>query len=291
VDIYTVVIPESLVAADPVLDLIARTIVERVHPERILLFGSRARGDAHAYSDYDIMVIMDTDPLAGDVACAIHNAFPTPKTFSMDVVLRTPAQAERMREDVGTLVYAAEHEGRVLYVRPGSEWSGNTTGPAARVREERQGPPESLASWMRRVENDFRIAENELRDPLPTWDGVCFHIHEGVEKLLKCVLIATNTPPPRTHLLGDLLALCPGELQANLVVHAACATLTSLWPRARYPDEGPEPTAAEGALAVAAGRDVRAVVLPLLERLISVRTTSSRSPAAPSSPAPPRDPS
>lgn len=43
---------------DPILAEIVRRLIETLHPERIYLFGSRARGDAGADSDYDLMVIV-----------------------------------------------------------------------------------------------------------------------------------------------------------------------------------------------------------------------------------------
>ena len=45
-------------ADDPVLREIVRRLVGVYHPERIYLFGSTARGDAGADSDYDLMVIV-----------------------------------------------------------------------------------------------------------------------------------------------------------------------------------------------------------------------------------------
>ena len=45
-------------ADDPVLGEIVRRLVAVYHPERIYLFGSTARGDAGADSDYDLMVIL-----------------------------------------------------------------------------------------------------------------------------------------------------------------------------------------------------------------------------------------
>ena len=43
---------------DPILTEIVRRLIETLHPERIYLFGSRARGDAGSDSDYDLMVLV-----------------------------------------------------------------------------------------------------------------------------------------------------------------------------------------------------------------------------------------
>ena len=40
---------------------ITRRIVQTVHPRRVILFGSRARGQGRADSDWDILVIADSD--------------------------------------------------------------------------------------------------------------------------------------------------------------------------------------------------------------------------------------
>ena len=42
---------------DGVLERMVETIVAEVDPERIILFGSRVRGDANADSDVDLMVV------------------------------------------------------------------------------------------------------------------------------------------------------------------------------------------------------------------------------------------
>jgi len=49
---------DPLLDQDPVLREIVQRLVETIHPERIYLFGSRARGDAGADSDYDIVAIV-----------------------------------------------------------------------------------------------------------------------------------------------------------------------------------------------------------------------------------------
>jgi predicted nucleotidyltransferase len=40
-----------------ILDEVARLIVENFHPEKIILFGSQARGTADNHSDVDLLVI------------------------------------------------------------------------------------------------------------------------------------------------------------------------------------------------------------------------------------------
>ncbi|MBI4010918.1 MAG: nucleotidyltransferase domain-containing protein [Candidatus Rokubacteria bacterium] len=49
---------DAMAGMDPILAEIVRRLVDALHPERIYLFGSRARGDAGVDSDYDLMVVV-----------------------------------------------------------------------------------------------------------------------------------------------------------------------------------------------------------------------------------------
>lgn len=51
----------ELLKDDPVLGEIVRRLVDAYHPERVYLFGSKARGDAGPDSDYDLMLIVPDD--------------------------------------------------------------------------------------------------------------------------------------------------------------------------------------------------------------------------------------
>jgi len=51
----------TILDSDPVLGEIVRRLVEAYQPERIYLFGSKARGDASPDSDYDLMVVVPND--------------------------------------------------------------------------------------------------------------------------------------------------------------------------------------------------------------------------------------
>jgi HEPN domain-containing protein/predicted nucleotidyltransferase len=215
---------------DPVLDALTRAVVERFSPERILLFGSRARGDHHPDSDYDVMVVLDASPEPADaVARAIHDVH-----TKVDVIVDTCERFQRRRSDVGTLEYVADREGRILYMRVAS--------PDRRLVREPNMPPESLKEWLARAESDLTAMEELARSGRSSvYHAIVFHAHQGIEKLLKAALVAAGTQPPRTHALTDLLPRLPQPLRDDPSLRDACAGLQSLWPSARYPHE-PVPT-------------------------------------------------
>jgi predicted nucleotidyltransferase len=102
-------------ATEEITEMVRR-IAEGFHPEKIILFGSYARGTAGPDSDVDILVVM---PVKGSrrqqtVAIEVKLAgLGLPK----DVVLVTPEEFESYRNVVGSIVYPATHEGHVVYER------------------------------------------------------------------------------------------------------------------------------------------------------------------------------
>jgi uncharacterized protein len=102
--------------AEPPIDQIVRTIVERMNPRRIVLFGSYARGDPHEDSDVDLMVEMESDLPLPERAMKIDDLF-TPRRWALDVWVYTPEEVRRWRNNVGSLVHIIESEGRVVYER------------------------------------------------------------------------------------------------------------------------------------------------------------------------------
>lgn len=96
---------------------ITRTIVAHFQPRRIILFGSQARGDAGPDSDIDLFVEMETEHRLKS-AVAIDMVFGL-RRWAMDLIIYTPEDVARHTGQVGTMLYVAETEGRVLYECPG----------------------------------------------------------------------------------------------------------------------------------------------------------------------------
>jgi predicted nucleotidyltransferase len=99
---------------DLVLNEMVRRLVEAVDPDRIILFGSRARGDARPDSDVDILIIKETnEPIYRRAAPAYRalSGMGVPK----DIIWRTPLEVEDWSEVPTYITTRALKEGRVLY--------------------------------------------------------------------------------------------------------------------------------------------------------------------------------
>jgi predicted nucleotidyltransferase len=95
------------------LQALAKDIVRKFHPQRIILFGSYAYGQPTRESDVDLLVIMQTTLRPIEQTVAIRQAVNTP--FPMDLLVRTPEQIER-RLSLGDYFFKEiVSRGRVLY--------------------------------------------------------------------------------------------------------------------------------------------------------------------------------
>ncbi|MFQ5630414.1 MAG: nucleotidyltransferase family protein [bacterium] len=65
------------------IQAIASQIAQKFDPQKILLFGSYARGDSHQHSDVDLLVVMDLKIAAADPEIEI--ALSIPHKFPMDI--------------------------------------------------------------------------------------------------------------------------------------------------------------------------------------------------------------
>lgn len=98
------------------IDTAIRRLVERFDPERIILFGSQARGTADDRSDADFLVITELTTKRRTLMLEMDRAL-RGLGLARDIVVLTPEEFERDREIPGTIARPASKEGKVLYER------------------------------------------------------------------------------------------------------------------------------------------------------------------------------
>lgn len=99
--------------AEKVLEEVVKRIVEAVAPEKIILFGSAARGEMGPDSDLDLLVVKACENTR-EVARTIRRQLiriGVPK----DVVVVTPEDVEEYKDIPGYVIGPALKEGKVLY--------------------------------------------------------------------------------------------------------------------------------------------------------------------------------
>ncbi|MBI5637236.1 MAG: nucleotidyltransferase domain-containing protein [Nitrospinae bacterium] len=99
---------------DALVERVTRKIAEAIHPDKIILFGSRARGTATEESDIDLVVIYSGQKTKREVELEIEDLF-FPRDFSMDVIVMTPDHLERYKKIANTLAREVAETGVVCY--------------------------------------------------------------------------------------------------------------------------------------------------------------------------------
>ena len=95
------------------LDDIVRRIVEVAQPEKIILFGSAARGEMGPHSDLDLLVIKsgaDRRELSDRIIRALYGV-----NAAVDLVVATPEDIKRYKDSHALVYKPAIREGLVLY--------------------------------------------------------------------------------------------------------------------------------------------------------------------------------
>jgi predicted nucleotidyltransferase len=99
---------------DEVLDDILHRIVRVAAPERIILFGSAARGETGPNSDYDLLVIKPGQYHRGHLTGDIYENM-LGAGGAVDVIVVTPEDVERYRDSFALVIAPALREGREVY--------------------------------------------------------------------------------------------------------------------------------------------------------------------------------
>jgi predicted nucleotidyltransferase len=99
------------------LEDIVRRLVEDLHPERIILFGSHAYGEPDEMSDIDLLIVVsESDEPRHHRARKAYGCL-RGLTAPTELIVLTQQEIEQATRVPTSLVNRAVHQGRVLYGR------------------------------------------------------------------------------------------------------------------------------------------------------------------------------
>ena len=187
-------------AADPRACAVARAVEATVHPNRVILFGSRARGDFRPGSDIDLLIVTGPGPL--DQRTYQRTSLTARRTVE-------EVYGEPMGVDLVHLSEDAFHDGRRA--------RNHVAGQAVRDGFDANGDKVSYDNPMPTNWPDIRQrianAERELSDLEKlieingSQEAIGFHAQQAIENALKGWISALDADYRNTHDLADLIAI------------------------------------------------------------------------------------
>jgi len=95
-----------------IIDKIINLILQVIVPDKIILFGSQARGEARPDSDYDILVIKKD---IEDELVLERALYRNMIGVGVDIIVKTPEGVEKAKNRLISVVKEAIQEGIVIY--------------------------------------------------------------------------------------------------------------------------------------------------------------------------------
>ena len=101
------------------IQALSKEIVEAIHPEKVLLFGSYAKGTATEKSDVDILVVVDElKEKKYKILSAINKKVWSKFDFEKDIKLYSKAEIEDWKNVKQAFVTTAIRESKTIYEKP-----------------------------------------------------------------------------------------------------------------------------------------------------------------------------
>ena len=95
---------------------VALRLATATNAERVILFGSHARGEAHENSDVDLMIIAESRLPRFKRSRELYKLF-RPYPFGMDLVVYTPQEIQKGEKSHVSFISNVLKEGKILYAR------------------------------------------------------------------------------------------------------------------------------------------------------------------------------
>ena len=104
----------ATVVEQQLLDRVVAKIVETVHPRRVVLFGSAARGQMGPHSDLDLLVVMPDGVHRRHTAQRLYRALGG-LGIAKDIVVVTESDVRQFSDEPSLVICPALKEGKELY--------------------------------------------------------------------------------------------------------------------------------------------------------------------------------
>ncbi len=108
-----------LPVTDEKIQQAAQKIVDTVHPEKIILFGSYAYGNPTDDSDVDLLVVMESDQRIHARMMQLSEIL-RPRPFPVDIITRTRGELKERLQIGDCFFKEIVNKGKVLYERQSS---------------------------------------------------------------------------------------------------------------------------------------------------------------------------
>ena len=92
--------------------------------------------------------------------------------------------------------------------------------------------------WLETADSDLTAAKSLLQYMQPiSYEIICFHCQQAVEKYLKWFLVLQDIEPPKTHDLEELEKQCEAIYPLFFEIYEKCSILSKYAIKTRYPNE------------------------------------------------------
>lgn len=202
-------------------------------PEKVILFGSYAHGDADEWSDWDIMVIQETtEPFFDRLSDVPISVAPG---MAVDLLVYTPSELSEMQARGNPFIERVLAEGVVIYERGQDIFSQNTQS----FEENKRGSMRKEARveanrWLEQARANLDVARYNVQGNYHF--AACFWAQQAAEQALKAFLYAQGQRFVHGHSVYDLAERCL-EHDADLGLSPiALALLDRFYIPTRYPN-------------------------------------------------------
>jgi uncharacterized protein len=97
-----------------IINRLVRRIIKLVHPLRIILFGSAAKGTMHPDSDIDLLIVMKEGVHRRKTAQFLYDVLDH-VSRPFDILVATPSDLEKYKNHVGLIYRTILKEGKEVY--------------------------------------------------------------------------------------------------------------------------------------------------------------------------------